>query len=85
MWSGVPIIVARGPYCLLLLVLVLKLLLVQNASARLLRDGCENVALLIKDLHWVLFCNKIKFKTLILAFKALNNFGPGFLRSVCSL
>lgn len=60
--------------------------MVQNAAVRLLLNipKYESVAKEIRRLHWLPVAHSIKFKSLCLAYKALNNTEPVFLKNLFS-
>lgn len=60
-----------------------KLQIVQNSAARILSGTPKRISIspVIRDLHWLPVRTRIKFKALCIAYKALNNIGPQFLKS----
>ena len=62
--------------------LLRKLQLVQNAAARVL-TGTQwraHITPVLSQLHWLQIGDQIRFKVLVLTFKALNRLGPVYLR-----
>ena len=62
--------------------LLRKLQLVQNAVARVL-TGTQwraHMTPVLSQLHWLQVGDRIRFKVLVLTFKALNSLGPLYLR-----
>ena len=55
-----------------------KLQSVQNAAARLITRfrKCDHITPVLFDLHWLPVCERIKFKILLLTFKALHQQSP---------
>ena len=55
-----------------------QLQLTQNAAARVLTrtKKVDHITVVLKPLHWLPVCQRIDFKILLLAYKALNGFGP---------
>ena len=62
--------------------LLRKLQLVQNAAARVLTGTWwkANITPVLSQLHWLQIGDRIRFKVLVLTFKALNSLGPTYLR-----
>lgn len=59
-----------------------SLQLVQNAAARLLTrtNRREHITPVLKSLHWLPIEFRIKFKTLLLTYKAINGMAPSYLQ-----
>ena len=64
-----------------------KLQLVQNSSARLvtLTRKRDHITPVLKDLHWLPVEYRIKFKILLLTFKALHGLSPTYLQDLISV
>ena len=62
--------------------LLRKLQLVQNAAARVLTGTRwrAHITPVLSQLHWLQIGDRIRFKVLMLTFKALNGLGPAYLR-----
>ena len=62
--------------------LLRKLQLVQNAAARVLTGTWwrAHITPVLSQLHWLQIGDRIRFKVLVLTFKALNGLGPTYLR-----
>ena len=60
---------------------LLKLQHVQNSAARLVKQvrKSEHITPILIDLHWLPVSHRIKFKMLLLTFKALHNMSPGYI------
>ena len=70
-------------------VLLNRLQLVQNRAARIVTftKKCEHITPSLIDLHWLPVEYRIRFKILLLVYKAINGFSPSYisnLLSVCS-
>ena len=67
--------------------LIRKLQLVQNAVARVLTGISyqSHITPVLRQLHWLPVEFRIRFKVLVLTFKALSGFGPAYLRDRLSL
>ena len=65
-------------------VLTDKLQSIQNASAKLIVGAkkFDHVTQIRKDLHWLPVQQRIKYKILLLTYKALNNQAPGYLKEL---
>ncbi|XP_064418828.1 RNA-directed DNA polymerase from mobile element jockey isoform X2 [Latimeria chalumnae] len=59
-----------------------RLQLVQNSAARVVNNVSrfDHITPTLRELHWLLIRWQITFKVLVLVFKALNGFGPAYLR-----
>ena len=66
---------------------VKKLQCVQNAAARLITFSSRfnHITPILKDLHWLPINERIKFKILILNFKALHDLSPSYIQELISL
>ena len=66
---------------------VKKLQYVQNAAARLITFSSKfnHITPILKDLHWLPINERIKFKILILTFKALHDLSPSYIQELISL
>ena len=66
---------------------VKKLQYVQNAAARLITFSLKfnHITPILKDLHWLPINECIKFKILILTFKALHDLSPSYIQELISL
>ena len=58
-----------------------KLQSVLNAAARLVSGTSkfDHITPVLKDLHWLPIKQRIKYKTILLVFKALNGLAPSYL------
>ena len=61
-----------------------KLQSVQNAAARLITRfrKCDHITPVLFDLHWLPVCERIKFKILLLTFKALHQQSPTYIQDL---
>jgi hypothetical protein len=61
-----------------------KLQVLQNSAARLVRRLLKHnhVTPLLRELHWLPVKQRIKFKVLLLVFKALNNLAPAYIQEL---
>ena len=61
-----------------------KLQIIQNASARLIAGirKCDHITPTLKRLHWLPTEQRVVFKVLLLAFKAMNDKGPDYLKEL---
>ena len=61
-----------------------KLQSVQNAAARLITRSrkCDHITLILFDLHWLPVSERIKFKILLLTFKALHQQSPTYIQDL---
>ena len=59
----------------------------QNYAARLItRDSCDvDSASVLKKLHWLPIRARIRYKILLLTYKALNNLAPQYLKDILSI
>ncbi len=66
--------------------LIKKLQNVQNAAARVLSKTrkYDHITPVLKQLHWLPVCQRIKFKIILLAWKALNDRAPHYLKEILS-
>ena len=66
--------------------LITKLQRVQNAAARLvtLTPKFCHISPILKDLHWLPVLYRIRFKVILLVFKALNDLAPNYLSGLLS-
>ncbi len=57
---------------------------VQNTAARIIaRQGkCDRISPVLRDLHWLPVDQRIEFKVLVLAFKALHGLAPHYLQEL---
>ena len=64
--------------------LINKLQRIQNIVARIItgHGRCEHITPVLKALHWLPVQQRIKFKTLVLVYKAVNNLAPVYLREL---
>ena len=62
--------------------LINKLQRIQNIVARIIsgHGRCEHITPVLKSLHWLPVQQRIKFKTLVLVYKAVNNLAPVYLQ-----
>ena len=67
--------------------LLCKLQSVLNAAARLVTGTrkFDHITPILKDLHWLPIKQRIKYKTLLLVFKSLNNLAPSYLKNKLTL
>ena len=67
--------------------LLCKLQSVLNAAARLVTGTrkFDHITPILKYLHWLPIKQRIKYKTLLLVFKSLNNLAPSYLRNKLTL
>ena len=61
-----------------------KLQSVQNAAARLITRSrkCHHITPILLDLHWLPVSERIKFKILLLTFKALHQQSPTYIQDL---
>ena len=61
-----------------------KLQRVQNAAARLLTGSkrTEHITPTLRNLHWLPVEQRIKFKTALLVYKALNGMSPSYIKEL---
>ena len=64
-----------------------KLQSVQNAAARLITRSrkCDHITPILLDLHWLPVSERIKFKILLLTFKALHQQSPTYIQDLIIL
>ena len=57
---------------------------VQNVAARLITRSrkCAHITLILFDLHWLPVSERIKFKILLLTFKALRQQSPTYIQDL---
>ena len=57
---------------------------VQNVAARLITRSrkCDHITLILFDLHWLPVSERIKFKILLLTFKALHQQSPTYIQDL---
>lgn len=67
--------------------LVRKLQRVQNAAARIVTKSNKQASItqILISLHWLPVAQRIKYKVLLLAFRALNHLAPSYLSSLLHL
>ena len=55
-----------------------------NAAARLITHfrKCDHITPVLFDLHWLPVCERIKFKILLLTFKALHQQSPTYIQDL---
>ena len=60
---------------------------VQNSAARLVTRSrkSEHITPILQELHWLPVSQRIKFKVLVLAFKAIHGMAPIYLRNLVSV
>uniref|UniRef100_A0A3B4FPC0 Reverse transcriptase domain-containing protein n=1 Tax=Pundamilia nyererei TaxID=303518 RepID=A0A3B4FPC0_9CICH len=60
---------------------VRQLQLIQNSAARVLTKTkkVDHISPALRSLHWLPVCQRIDFKVLMLAYKALNGLGPKYI------
>ena len=58
----------------------------QNAAARVLSKSSKytHITPVLNDLHWLPVVERIKFKILLLTWKIVNGFAPGYLDELIS-
>ena len=56
----------------------------QNSAARVvtLKRKYDSITPVLKDLHWLPVSSRIKFKVLVLTWRALNGIGPSYIREM---
>ena len=61
-----------------------KLQSVQNAAAKLITRSrkCDHITPILLDLHWLPVSERIKFKILLLTFKALHQQSPTYIQDL---
>jgi len=64
-----------------------KLQSAQNAAARVLARvrKREHITPVLRRLHWLPIRQRVEFKVLLLAFKALNNQAPSYIRDLLTI
>ena len=64
-----------------------KLQSMQNAAARLITRSrkCDHITPILLDLHWIRVSGRIKFKILLLTFKALHQQSPTYIQDLIIL
>uniref|UniRef100_A0A8C2X723 Ferric-chelate reductase 1 n=1 Tax=Cyclopterus lumpus TaxID=8103 RepID=A0A8C2X723_CYCLU len=83
------LVISRLDYCNSLLAglpanAIRPLQLIQNAAARLVfnRPKFTHTTPLLRDLHWLPVAARIRFKTLVLAYRAANRSGPVYIQDM---
>ena len=63
---------------------IAKLQRVQNAAARLVTGSkrSEHITPILRNLHWLPVYQRIKFKTALLVYKALNDMSPNYIKEL---
>ena len=63
-----------------------KLQLIQNSAARVLTNTrkYDHITPVLKELHWLPVRERIKYKTLLLTWKGLNNMAPSYITDLLS-
>jgi hypothetical protein len=66
---------------------IYKLQLIQNSAARLvtLTRKYEHITPVLKDLHWLPVCMRIKFKVLLIVFKIIHGLAPSYLSEIIDI
>ena len=64
--------------------LIKKLQGIQNTAARIVSKTrkTDHITPVLRELHWLPVTSRIKFKVLLLVFKAINNLGPTYLKEL---
>ena len=64
--------------------LISKLQIIQNKAARIVTrtPKTEHITPILKDLHWLPIKQRIEFKILMMAFKAIHNMSPQYMRDM---
>ena len=59
---------------------------VQNSAARLVKrkKKSDHISPVLYDLHWLPIAQRIKFKLLLITYKALQNMAPGYISDLIS-
>ena len=86
------LVISRLDYCNVLLAglpasSIRPLQMIQNTAARLVfnQPKFSHVTPLLRDLHWLPISARIKFKTMILAYRAVHKTAPPYLQSMVRL
>ena len=64
--------------------LISRLQHMQNTAARIVTQSrrYDHITPVLYDLHWLPVCWRIKYKILLLTFKALHGIGPGYIKDL---
>ena len=64
--------------------LIVRLQAVQNRAARLVTRSRkhDHITPILKQLHWLPICRRIKYKILLLTFKALHWLAPSYITEI---
>jgi exonuclease III len=67
--------------------LISKIQSVQNAAARIITLSCksDHITPILIDLHWLPVSERIKFKILLITFKAIHHMAPSYISDMISL
>ena len=79
----------KSLFCVLPVVEIAKLQRVQNAAARLVTGSkrTEHITPTLRNVYWLPVEQRIKFKTALLVYKALNGMSPSYIKKkpYCSI